>query len=157
MLERVDPYACILSLARYEDVGERWAPFNSQGRRVSLDNAKELGPIAVRAVRESGVDGEEVREVGGYGGGDGGEIRSLRRGREAFVALEDIPDDTALGAGGEREGWVRVAGEGGGVGKGGCSGEDEGIGHFEIGKGRWVVLVKVVEALVRASYSYKRC
>lgn len=100
----------------------------------------------MRAVREAGVDGKKVREVGGYCGGNSREIRSLGRGREAFVALEDITDDTALGAGGEREGWVRVAGEGGGVGKGGCCGEDEGKGHFGIGKGENVYVVKVVEA-----------
>lgn len=35
----------------------------------------------MRAVREAGVDGEEVRKVGGYCGGDGGKVRSLRRGR----------------------------------------------------------------------------
>lgn len=72
------------------------------------------------------------------------------------MALEDIPDDTALGAGGERQRWVRVAGEGGGVGKGGRCGENKGIGHFERGKGKNVSMVKVVEALMRALCSSSR-
>lgn len=72
------------------------------------------------------------------------------------MALEDIPDDTALGAGGERERWVGVAGEGGGVGKGGCRGENEGIGHFEFGKGKNISMVKVVEVAMRTLCSSGR-
>lgn len=72
------------------------------------------------------------------------------------MAFEDITDDTALGAGGERERWVGVAGEGGGVGKGGCCRENEGIGHFEFVKGKNISVVKVVEALMRALCSSVR-
>lgn len=51
------------------------------------------------AMGEAGVDGEEVGKVGGYCGGDGGEVCGLGGGRETFVVLEDITDDTAVGAG----------------------------------------------------------
>lgn len=132
MLQRVDPNTSILALAWYEHIGQRGPPFDTQGRGSPLNYAEQLGAIAVGAVGQSGVDSEEVGQIGGYRGGDGREICGLGRRWEAFVTLEDIANDTALGAGSERERWVRITGEGRGIGKGGCCGENERIRHFEI-------------------------
>lgn len=153
MLERVDPDARILTLAGDEHVRQRRAPFHDQGRRGALNDAEKLGAIAVGAVGEPGVDGEEVGKVGGYRGGNGGEVCGLGGGRETLVILEDIADNTALSAGGQRQGRVRIAGEGGGIGKGGCCGEDEGVGHFVVDMVDYGAMVKMMRASMKASCS----
>lgn len=118
VLQAVDFDPRVLPLAWDEDVCQRGPPLDIQGNVGPLDDAEDLEAIADGAVVQARVDGEQVRQIARYGRDDGRQVGALRLWRGSLVFLEDISDDTALGARREREGGVRFAGEARGVGEG---------------------------------------